>query len=339
MRPPALLRKWGQRAVGSAVHRAHVFVALPAGRAFRCCLVDPLQVLARKGDPERGHVLLQVLAALGARDGNEALRLGQEPREGQLGRRHLLRGGDLLHPVHEFQVLLEVLALEPWSVATPVVLWQILEASQLAGEEAAAERAVRDEADAQFQDGGDEFVLWVAAPQRILGLQGGDRARAQCGDAVCHHLVRRLELGAARRQDGQRAACRVPDNEGRCAGNGFRGYGRLIYLSTGLSRRARDGMITLGTAKAALDQFVRYIAMELARHGITANLVAPATVEGTRVTEQLTAERMRELAAPTPMRRLVRPDEVAKTVAFLASEHSGFTTGHYLPVNGGLAMD
>lgn len=118
-----------------------------------------------------------------------------------------------------------------------------------------------------------------------------------------------------------------------------RGYGRLIYLSTGLSRRARDGMITLGTAKAALDQFVRYVALELAPHGITANLVAPATVEGTRVTEQFTTERMREFAAATPMRRLVRPDDVAKTVAFLASEDSGFTTGHYLPVNGGLAMD
>jgi 3-oxoacyl-[acyl-carrier protein] reductase len=118
-----------------------------------------------------------------------------------------------------------------------------------------------------------------------------------------------------------------------------RGYGRLVYLSTGLSRRPRDGMITLGTAKAALDQFVRFIALELAPHGITANLVAPVTVEGTTVTEQFTAEQMHELAAATPMRRLVRPDEVAKTVAFLASEDSGFTTGHYLAVNGGLAMD
>ncbi len=118
-----------------------------------------------------------------------------------------------------------------------------------------------------------------------------------------------------------------------------RGYGRLIYLSTGLSRRPRAGMITLGTAKAALDQFVRYVALELAPRGITANLVAPATVEGSRQTEQFTAERLHEVAAATPMRRFVRPDEVAKTVAFLASEDSGFTTGHYLPVNGGLAMD
>jgi 3-oxoacyl-[acyl-carrier protein] reductase len=79
--------------------------------------------------------------------------------------------------------------------------------------------------------------------------------------------------------------------------------------------------------------------LDLAPHGITANLVAPATVEGTRVTEQFTAERMREFAAAAPMRRLVRPDDVAKSVAFLASEDSGLTTGHYLPVNGGLAMD
>jgi NAD(P)-dependent dehydrogenase (short-subunit alcohol dehydrogenase family) len=81
-----------------------------------------------------------------------------------------------------------------------------------------------------------------------------------------------------------------------------RGYGRLVYLSTGLSRQPREGMITLGTAKAALDQFVRFIALELAPHGITANLVAPATVEGTKVTEQLTPEQMRQLSATNPMR-------------------------------------
>jgi NAD(P)-dependent dehydrogenase (short-subunit alcohol dehydrogenase family) len=118
-----------------------------------------------------------------------------------------------------------------------------------------------------------------------------------------------------------------------------RNYGRLIYLSTGLSRRPRDGMIALGTAKAALDQFVRYVALELAPHGITANLVAPATVDETKVTEQLTADQIGHLGATNPMGRLVRPDEVARTVAFLSSEDSGFTTGHYLPVNGGLSMD
>jgi NAD(P)-dependent dehydrogenase (short-subunit alcohol dehydrogenase family) len=118
-----------------------------------------------------------------------------------------------------------------------------------------------------------------------------------------------------------------------------RNYGRLVYLSTGLSRRPRAGMITLGTAKAAMDQFVRYVALELAPHGITANLVAPATVDETKVTEQLSVEQVSQLGATNPMGRLVRPDEIARTIAFLASEDSRFTTGHYLPVNGGLSMD
>ena len=118
-----------------------------------------------------------------------------------------------------------------------------------------------------------------------------------------------------------------------------RSYGRLVYLSTGLSRRPREGMINLGTAKAALDQFVRYVALELAPHGVTANLVAPATVADTTVTGQLATDEMRQLGATNPMGRLVRPEEVAKTIAFLASADSEFTTGHYLPVNGGLAMD
>ncbi|QBQ99846.1 SDR family NAD(P)-dependent oxidoreductase [Paraburkholderia pallida] len=118
-----------------------------------------------------------------------------------------------------------------------------------------------------------------------------------------------------------------------------RGHGRLIYLSTLLSRRPRDGMITLGTAKAAMDQFVRYVALELAPHGITANLVAPTTVEGATSAGLITPERLHAIAAGIPMRRLARPTEVAKTVTFLASEDSGFTTGHYIPVSGGFGME
>jgi NAD(P)-dependent dehydrogenase (short-subunit alcohol dehydrogenase family) len=118
-----------------------------------------------------------------------------------------------------------------------------------------------------------------------------------------------------------------------------RNYGRLVYLSTGLSRRPREGMIALGTAKAALDQFVRYVALEIAPHGITANLVAPATVDETKVTGQLSGDEVHRLGATNPMGRLVRPDEVARTIAFLASDDSGFTTGHYLTINGGLSMD
>src|SRR5512135_3925560 len=60
-------------------------------------------------------------------------------------------------------------------MASPVVHRQVLEAAQLAGEEATPERAIRDEADAQFSDRGEDLVLGIAAPQRILSLQSSDR--------------------------------------------------------------------------------------------------------------------------------------------------------------------
>ena len=118
-----------------------------------------------------------------------------------------------------------------------------------------------------------------------------------------------------------------------------RGYGRLLYLTAEPSRHPRNGMINLGVPKAAMNQFARYIALELAPHGITANLVAPATVQGTSMNQKLTPGQLSALSAAAPMGRLVTPDEVAKTLAFLASEDSGFTTGHYFPLDGGLTLD
>jgi NAD(P)-dependent dehydrogenase (short-subunit alcohol dehydrogenase family) len=118
-----------------------------------------------------------------------------------------------------------------------------------------------------------------------------------------------------------------------------RGYGRLVYMTTVLSRRPRAGMITVGTAKAAMDQFVRYVALELAPHGITANLVSPATVADATAEKLMSPDKMRSLGAANPMGRLVTPEEVAHTIAFVASEDSGFITGHCVAVNGGLAMD
>jgi NAD(P)-dependent dehydrogenase (short-subunit alcohol dehydrogenase family) len=118
-----------------------------------------------------------------------------------------------------------------------------------------------------------------------------------------------------------------------------RGRGRLVYLSTGLSRRPRSGMIALGTAKAALNQFARYVAQELGPHGITANVVAPATVEETWSEEKLDPALLEQMAAATPLGRLARPADVARTVAFFAGDEADFTTGSYAPVNGGLAMD
>lgn len=119
-----------------------------------------------------------------------------------------------------------------------------------------------------------------------------------------------------------------------------RGYGRIVYMGTVLSRRPREGMIALGVSKAALSQFARYVAQEVGPRGVTVNVVAPGPVAETTVAEAaLDPELQRRQAAQTALGRIARPDDVARAVAFYAGDDSGFITGTTAPVNGGLAMD
>ena len=117
-----------------------------------------------------------------------------------------------------------------------------------------------------------------------------------------------------------------------------RGYGRIVYLGTVLSRRPRAGMIALGTSKAALSQFARFVAQELGPRGITVNVVAPGPVE-TAITDVFGQEFRQRQAAQTALGRIASPDDVARAVAFYAGDDSGFITGTTAPVNGGLTMD
>jgi 3-oxoacyl-[acyl-carrier protein] reductase len=118
-----------------------------------------------------------------------------------------------------------------------------------------------------------------------------------------------------------------------------RGYGRIVYLGTVLSQRPRAGMIALGTAKAALSSFARYVAEELGPRGITVNVVAPGTVgETTTADSALDPERQQRLAAETALGRIANPDDVARAVAFYAGDDSEFITGTTAAVDGGLAM-
>jgi 3-oxoacyl-[acyl-carrier protein] reductase len=117
------------------------------------------------------------------------------------------------------------------------------------------------------------------------------------------------------------------------------GWGRIIYLGTGLSRRPRQGMIALGTAKAALVQFARYLAQELGPRGITVNVVEPGPVEDTRIAaDALDEEHKRQQVAATPLGRLAHTGDVAQAVAFYASEDNGFMTGTTAAVDGGMSM-
>jgi 3-oxoacyl-[acyl-carrier protein] reductase len=116
------------------------------------------------------------------------------------------------------------------------------------------------------------------------------------------------------------------------------GWGRVIYLGTALSRQPREGMIALGTAKAALTQFARYLAQELGPLGITVNVVEPGPVEDTRMLGVLDEEHKRRQVATTPLGRLARTDDVAQVVAFYAGEDNAFMTGTTAAVNGGMTM-
>jgi 3-oxoacyl-[acyl-carrier protein] reductase len=114
--------------------------------------------------------------------------------------------------------------------------------------------------------------------------------------------------------------------------------GRLIYLGTGLSRQPRAGMIALGTAKAALTQFARYLAQELGPQGITVNVVEPGPVAETKISQVLDDEQRNRQIAATPLGRMAVPADVANVVAFYASDDNAFMTGTTAAVNGGTSM-
>jgi 3-oxoacyl-[acyl-carrier protein] reductase len=116
------------------------------------------------------------------------------------------------------------------------------------------------------------------------------------------------------------------------------GWGRIIYLGTALSRRPRADMIALGTSKAALTQFARYVAQEMGPKGVTVNVVEPGPVGDTKISHVLDDETTRRQVAATPLGRLALPADVARAVAFYAGDDSAFMTGTTAAVNGGMSM-
>jgi len=116
-------------------------------------------------------------------------------------------------------------------------------------------------------------------------------------------------------------------------------YGRIVYLSSGLAKAPSvEGAISIATAKAGLVAFAKYIAKEYGPSGITANVVSPSMVE-TELSSMIPAAHRQRLAAMTPLGRVAKPEDIARVIAFFASDDSGFMTGVSVPVNGGLTME
>ena len=111
-------------------------------------------------------------------------------------------------------------------------------------------------------------------------------------------------------------------------------YGKIILISSTLSREPGFGFAAHCAAKAAVDSLARTMAHELGPAGIYVNVVGPGLTR-TDATAGLPVEVFHHTAEHTPLLRVAEPQDIASVTMFLASEMSDYVTGQYIPVNGG----
>jgi 2-hydroxycyclohexanecarboxyl-CoA dehydrogenase len=121
------------------------------------------------------------------------------------------------------------------------------------------------------------------------------------------------------------------------------GYGRIVSTSSEAGRVGSKGSAVYSAAKGGVIAFMKVIARENARFGITANSVAPGPIEtpllmGAIGLGELGERIIETMKSATQLRRLGKPDEVAAAITFLASEEASYITGETLGVSGGLGM-
>jgi acetoacetyl-CoA reductase len=117
-----------------------------------------------------------------------------------------------------------------------------------------------------------------------------------------------------------------------------RGFGRIVNIGSVNGARGAFGQTNYCAAKAGMHGFTKALALEVAKHGVTVNTVAPGYL-ATAMVEAVPGEIMTTRILPQiPVGRLGQPDEVAALVAFLCSDDAAFITGAEIPVNGGMHM-
>ena len=110
--------------------------------------------------------------------------------------------------------------------------------------------------------------------------------------------------------------------------------GRAVFVSSINGLRGNFGQANYAAAKAGLVGLARSLAKELARDGVTVNVVAPGFID-TAMTRDLPAAVRERALARTPLGRTGAPEEVAALVRFLCGEAAGFITGAVVPIDGG----
>jgi NAD(P)-dependent dehydrogenase (short-subunit alcohol dehydrogenase family) len=113
-------------------------------------------------------------------------------------------------------------------------------------------------------------------------------------------------------------------------------HGSIVNLSSTLGRIGAPGASVYSASKHAVEGLTKSAALEAAASGVRVNAVAPGPVD----TEMLsrftgTADRKAGLVAGVPLKRMGRPEEIAQTIVFLASDKAPFLTGQVIGVDGG----
>jgi NAD(P)-dependent dehydrogenase (short-subunit alcohol dehydrogenase family) len=114
------------------------------------------------------------------------------------------------------------------------------------------------------------------------------------------------------------------------------GHGSIINLSSTMGHKAAAGASIYTASKHAVEGLTKAAALEGAASGVRVNAVAPGPVE-TEMLNRFTgsADRKVGLIAGVPLKRAGTPDEIAKTIVFLASDQASFLTGQIVSVDGG----
>lgn len=116
--------------------------------------------------------------------------------------------------------------------------------------------------------------------------------------------------------------------------------GRIVNISSDAGRVGSSGEVVYSATKGGVIAFTKGIAREVARHGITVNSVAPGPTD-TPLFAGLAADQPKlgdALKRAIPLGRLAEPIDIARAVAFLASDDAAYITGQTLSVSGGLTM-
>jgi 3-oxoacyl-[acyl-carrier protein] reductase len=110
--------------------------------------------------------------------------------------------------------------------------------------------------------------------------------------------------------------------------------GNIVVISSIWGLTGASCEVLYSMVKGGQNTFVKALAKELAPSGIRVNAVAPGAIN-TKMLGQFNEEELTQLADEIPMGRMGTPDEVAKAVSFLISNHASYITGQILSVNGG----